>query len=158
MDDSDLAGPIVFCVLFGAMLMLANGKVQFGYIYGLGMIGCLSIWAVMNLMQPPPQQPQQPLQQIDGYKTASVLGYSLLPMVLLSAVYAVLSVLGLASQQQSSSQSVFGFFMALLAVLWCTRSAATIFHAVLCMRADQYLLVAYPLALFYSAFALLTVF
>ena len=34
-SDQDLAGPLVFCLLFGGALLL-HGKVSFGYIYGIG--------------------------------------------------------------------------------------------------------------------------
>ena len=44
-----------------------------------------------------------------------------------------------------------------LSVLWCTHSASLIFVTVLSMT-EQRLLVAYPVFLLYSAFALLAVF
>ncbi|VDN23315.1 unnamed protein product [Gongylonema pulchrum] len=47
--DQDLAGPLVFCLLFGAALLL-HGKVQFGYIYGIGALGCVGMYALLNLM------------------------------------------------------------------------------------------------------------
>jgi len=49
-----------------------------------------------------------------------------------------------------------GGSVALLSVLWCTWSATYLFTAQ--HMADQRLLVAYPLFLFYACFALLTVF
>lgn len=52
MDESDLAGPIVF-VLFGTSLLL-SGKVHFGYIYSLALIGSLSLHTSFSLMSPPP--------------------------------------------------------------------------------------------------------
>ncbi|KAL9598346.1 MAG: hypothetical protein Q9219_004574 [cf. Caloplaca sp. 3 TL-2023] len=36
MDDSDLAGPVLFFLLFGTFLLF-SGKVHFGYIYGLAL-------------------------------------------------------------------------------------------------------------------------
>ncbi|KAH9507854.1 Protein yipf5 [Bulinus truncatus] len=42
MQDTDLAGPLVFCMAFGGSLLLA-GKIHFGYIYGIGLVGCLAI-------------------------------------------------------------------------------------------------------------------
>ncbi|KAI6185655.1 FAD-binding PCMH-type domain-containing protein [Aphelenchoides besseyi] len=47
--DQDLAGPLVFCLLFGASLLL-NGRVYFGYIYGIGMLGCVGMYLLLNLM------------------------------------------------------------------------------------------------------------
>jgi hypothetical protein len=45
------------------------------------MLGVLSMYIILNLMS---------AHRIDGYRTASVLGYSLLPMVLLVSLSAVL--------------------------------------------------------------------
>jgi hypothetical protein len=47
MDDSDLAGPLVFCLLFGAFLM-ASGKLQFGFIYGVAVLGCAGLYGVWH--------------------------------------------------------------------------------------------------------------
>lgn len=80
-NDNDLAGPLVFCLLFGASLLL-HGKVQFGYIYGIGVLGCLGMYALLNLMS---------TNGITITCTVSVLGYCLLPMALLSLMSAVLS-------------------------------------------------------------------
>ncbi|KAI8588808.1 hypothetical protein BDZ88DRAFT_174853 [Geranomyces variabilis] len=137
MDDTDLAGPILFCLLFGGFLLL-SGKIHFGYVYGVAMMGCVSVYAILNLMSE---------SGIDGYRTASVLGYCLLPMVLLSSIATLLKLSG----------HIVGLVLSVLSVLWCTYSASAMFTAVLSMR-DQRLLVAYPVGLLYSAFALLAVF
>jgi hypothetical protein len=76
MDDADLIGPIIFCLLLGLFLLL-SGKILFGYIYGVAVMGCLATYAVLNLMSEP---------GADISRTASVLGYSLLPMVVLSGI------------------------------------------------------------------------
>lgn len=70
MDDADLAGPFIFCLLFGTMLLLA-GKSQFGYIYGVGVLGDISIYLLLNMMLE---------DGIDMYRVSSVLGYCLLPL------------------------------------------------------------------------------
>uniref|UniRef100_A0A8I5ZUJ6 Yip1 domain family, member 5 n=1 Tax=Rattus norvegicus TaxID=10116 RepID=A0A8I5ZUJ6_RAT len=49
MNETDLAGPVVFCLAFGATLLLA-GKIQFGYVYGISAIGCLGMFCLLNLM------------------------------------------------------------------------------------------------------------
>jgi len=53
--------------------------VHFGYIYGFGLSGCLGIYAVINLLS-------QKSQYVELYKTFSVMGYSLMPFVLLAAL------------------------------------------------------------------------
>eukprot|EP00048_Salpingoeca_helianthica_P016601 m.233207 g.233207 ORF g.233207 m.233207 type:complete len:265 (+) comp19016_c0_seq1:105-899(+) len=136
MDDTDLAGPLIFCLLFGSFL-LATGKVHFGYIYGMGLLSCLGMYAILNLMS------EQPLSVV---QTASVLGYSLLPMVALSSISILLSLVG-----------IFGSIASIISVLWCTTAAARLFTAALSMR-NQRLLVAYPCGIIYSVFALLTIF
>lgn len=80
LQDADLAGPLLFCFLFGVSLLL-SGKVHFGYIYGVATLGWISIFAILNLMTE---------NGVNFYLTASVLGYCLLPMVLLSAVAVLL--------------------------------------------------------------------
>ncbi|KAJ1929761.1 hypothetical protein IWQ60_000913 [Tieghemiomyces parasiticus] len=136
MDDADMSGPLVFCLLFGTFLLF-SGKVHFGYIYGVGLLGCVSVYFLLNLMSE---------SGVDGYRTTSVLGYSLLPMVLLSGVSLLLKL-----------SSNIGYILSCLAVLWCTYAASTMFVTVLSMS-NQRLLVAYPVGLFYTCFALMTVF
>jgi hypothetical protein len=51
MDDTDLAGPIIFCLLFALMMQIGgNSGVNFGYVYGISVFGSFSIYAILNLM------------------------------------------------------------------------------------------------------------
>jgi hypothetical protein len=135
-DDTDLAGPILFCFALGGFLLL-SGKAHFGYIYGIAVVGCTSMWAIMNLLNH---------RGIDIYQTACVLGYSLLPIVLLSCVSVLMRLDGMV-----------GLVLSMLVIVWCAISASGIFVSVLEMK-EQRLLVAYPLGLLYSAFAMVTIF
>mmetsp|Transcript_16761 Transcript_16761/g.48581 ORF Transcript_16761/g.48581 Transcript_16761/m.48581 type:complete len:310 (-) Transcript_16761:636-1565(-) len=135
-QDTDLAGPLVFCLVLGTLLLF-KGKVSFGYIYGCGTIGCAGMYAVLNLMS---------TQGIDVYRTVSVLGYCLLPIVFLAAVSVVVDLRG-----------VLGYVLIPVGVLWCTNAAALFFVVQLGMH-DQRWLVAYPVMLFYAVFALISVF
>ncbi|KAI8081666.1 uncharacterized protein BX664DRAFT_361796 [Halteromyces radiatus] len=137
MDDTDLAGPLLYLFLYGLGLML-SGKVHFGYIYGVGMLGVGSLYVLLNLMS------QE--QGVDWALTASVLGYCLLPMVMLSGVTIVF---------QTGGNT--GWALAVLSFFWCTLSSAAMFTSVLHMQ-DQRLLVTYPVGLFYACFALMTIF
>ncbi|KAJ9127949.1 hypothetical protein QFC24_000234 [Naganishia onofrii] len=76
MDDADLAGPLVFCFGF-ALVLLLSGKPQFSYIYGVAALGTTAIYLLLNVMSE---------TGIDAYRTASVLGYCLLPMVGLGGI------------------------------------------------------------------------
>ncbi|KAK4052577.1 hypothetical protein OIO90_004346 [Microbotryomycetes sp. JL221] len=136
MDDADLAGPLVFCSVFASFLLL-SGKPQFSYIYGVALVGSASIYALLNLMSP---------NGIDAYRTASVLGYCLLPLVLLSMISVVASLDG-----------TIGYIASSVSIVWCSYAASSIFSSVLHLS-SQRLLVAYPVGLLYTAFAMLSVF
>lgn len=97
--ETDFAGPAALCILLGSCLLLAGGKVPFGYVYGLVMMSCLAMYVLLTLMT------------TEGSVTlgsvASILGYCLLPIVILS-VFGVFLPL----------YSPLGFVCAVLAVLW----------------------------------------
>ncbi|CAZ82483.1 unnamed protein product [Tuber melanosporum] len=138
MDDSDVAGPILFYLLFGAFLLL-SGKVHFGYIYGVALLGSISLHLILNLMSPP-------TTSLNYIRSASVLGYCLLPLVFTSA-------LGIGYNMNG----FIGYILSAAAIGWCTYSASNMFIAVLRVR-DMRLLVAYPLGLFYSVFGIMAIF
>ncbi|KAK4046020.1 hypothetical protein OIV83_006424 [Microbotryomycetes sp. JL201] len=127
MDDADLAGPLVFCSVFASFLLL-SGKPQFSYIYGVALVGSASIYALLNLMSE---------NGIDAYRTASVLGYCLLPLVLLSMISVVASLDGM-----------IGYIASSVSIVWCSYAASSIFSSVLHLS-SQRLLVAYPVGLLY---------
>lgn len=134
--DDDFAGPLLFCLALAGLLLL-QGKVHFGTIYGVFAIGWFGIWAVLNLMCP---------QGIDLLRTASIIGYSLLPIVILAAVSVVFDLRG-----------AVGAVCMPVAVLWCANAASLFFVAALDAD-DRRWLFAYPAMLFYTCFALITVF
>lgn len=136
MQDTDLAGPLVFCLAFGGSLMLC-GKLQFGYIYGIGVVGCMAMYFLLNMMS---------LTGVSVGCVVSVLGYCLLPMVILSSSAVLLSLKGM-----------IGIVLTVLAVVWCSFSSSKLFVSALSME-NQQPLVAYPCGLVYGVFALLTVF
>jgi protein YIPF5/7 len=51
MDDSDIAGPLLFFFLFGTFLLFSS-QVHFGYIYGLAGLGSTSLHLILSLMSP----------------------------------------------------------------------------------------------------------
>lgn len=168
MDDSDLAGPILFFLLFGTFLLF-SGKVHFGYIYGLALLGSTSLHIILSLMSPTDAQQQQQEAATPYHsqypdhaqphgagghfsatltfpRSASVLGYCLLPLVGTSLV-------GVVAPMNTMS----GRALTSLAILWCTYSASGMFCAVGRMKGMR-ALVAYPLALFYVGFGLMGIF
>ena len=156
MDDSDLAGPIFFLLLF-ATFLLFSGKVHFGYIYGLALLGSIALHTILSLMSPPhdpstapsphPSQQSTHLSSTLTFpRSASVLGYCLLPLVLTSLVGIVWSM-----------DTLSGYVLTSLAVGWCTYSSSGMFVVVGRMRGMRGL-VAYPLALFYVGFGIMGIF
>ncbi|KAK4665756.1 hypothetical protein QC763_403360 [Podospora pseudopauciseta] len=169
MDDSDLAGPVLFFFLFGTFLML-SGSVHFGFIYGLAVLGSVSLHTILSLMAPPvdpstavpsaPGQSSYPGAPVHHHsqsqsgatttltfaRSASVLGYCLLPLVATSLVGIVMPM-----------ATPFGIFLTTLAVLWSSYAASGIFCSVGGMNRQRFL-VAYPLALFYVGFGIMGVF
>lgn len=157
MDDSDLAGPIIFFLLF-ATFLLFSGKVHFGLIYGLALVGSVSLHIILSLMSPPadPSNGPGPSPSSSGVshlsstltypRSASVLGYCLLPLVLTS-------LLGIAVPMDG----MFGYFATSMAIVWCTYSSSGMFCVVGRMRGMRGL-VAYPLALFYVGFGIMGIF
>lgn len=59
-----------------------GGKISFGYIYGIGGLGVIAIYALLNAMS---------MEGVTLGCVASVIGYCILPMVLLSSVSIILS-------------------------------------------------------------------
>jgi hypothetical protein len=156
MDDADLAGPFLVWCAFAFVLLLVSvicdmfcvflvprtltsqsGKSQFSHIYGLGLLGTSAIYVLLNLMSD---------SGIDAYRTASILGYCLLPMVGLGSIGIGIGI-----------DHLIGYVLSVLSVLWCTYAASSIFVTVLRMS-HQRLLVAYPVGLLYGCFALLSIF
>ncbi|KOS19874.1 Protein transport protein yip1 [Escovopsis weberi] len=176
MDDSDLGGPLIFFLLYGTFLLF-SGKVHFGYIYGLALLGSVSLHLILSLMSPAedpaatqaypqysdPSSSQAPHDQgprggdgggggghfsptLTFSRSASVLGYCLLPLV-------ATSLFGIVVPMDTSV----GILVTSLAILWCTYSASGFFVVVGRMRGMRFL-VAYPLALFYVGFGIMGIF
>jgi hypothetical protein len=138
LHETDFAGPAALCILLGSCLLFAGGKVPFGSVYGLATMSCLAMYVLLTLMT------------TEGSVTlgsvASVLGYCLLPIVVLS-VFGVFLPL----------YSTLGFVCAALAVMWSSLSASKLF-VMMVGDTHQRPLIAYPCALLYGTFALIIVF
>ncbi|KAK5125595.1 hypothetical protein LTR85_011869 [Meristemomyces frigidus] len=160
MDDSDLAGPFLFCALFGTFLLL-SGKLWFGYVCGLAALGAFSLNFVFSMMSPPLSQDEMAAaqNQQNSYhgspnlsstltlgRSSSVLGYCLLPLVFASLLGVVLPL-----------DSLLGYCLVSLAIAWCTYSSSAMFCVVGRMT-NMRGLVAYPLALFYVGFGIMAIF
>lgn len=139
MDDTDMAGPIVFGVTLALELLLA-GRIHFGYIYGLGLFGCFATTLIINLMSPN--------TAISIWTVVSILGYSLLPVNMLAALNVLYRI---------RLMGDLGVVLGMITIAWCTVSSTRLFERGCGLR-DQRFLIGYPNALLYSAFVLLTIF
>ena len=140
MDDDDLAGPLVYALLLGGELLL-SAKISFGYIYGFGMFGCLAMTLVINLMSPK-------TDAVSLWRVTSILGYCLLPVNFLAAWNCILFL---------KYRRLLGLTLAGITVLWCTVASTRLFERSCGMR-DQRYLIAYPIALLYTSFVMITIF
>lgn len=137
LNDCDLSGPLVIGAALGVCLLLA-GKLHFGYIYGLAVTACLCVCLLLNVMSQK--------GGIDLYRTMSILGYGLLPVVFLAFIGIILSL-----------KSGFGTVLSVLCICWSTATASRFFATAISMHQQRWL-VAYPVGLVYVCFALITVF
>lgn len=138
MDDSDVAGPILFFLMFGTFLLL-SGKVHFGYVYGVALLGSISLHVLLGLMAPGGNA-------LNYIRSASVLGYCLLPLVASSAIGVVFPLDG-----------ALGYALTVLAILWSTMAASGMFTGVLRVGEMRWL-VAYPVGLWYGVFGIMSIF
>lgn len=164
-DNADLCGPLLYCLLYGTLLLL-GGKIHFGYIYGFGMVGTIMMYIILNLMADNANQlnntgnsyqnsqnnanaPNAPptSNSISLDRCLSICGYSMFPLVFLSFFCLFFNV----------RASFMGIFMILFFILWSAFSACRGFEVTLAMREQRYL-IAYPALLLYACFALLTIF
>ena len=139
-QDADLAGPLAFALLLGCELLLTV-KLSFGYIYGFGLAGCCSMTLILNLMSP--------TQPVNFWTVTSILGYGLLPVNVLAAYKIIV--------QQITGLETLTRALALLTILWST-TASTRLLEVGCGMDKQRYLMAYPIAMLYTAFVLITIF
>jgi len=137
LEDADLSGPFIIAMGMGVCNMLA-GKLQIGYIWGFFMVGCISIYMLINVMSQ--------RNGIDLYRTASILGYGLIPIDLLAFIGIFMSL-----------KSTFGLVAAMAMVFWATATTSKFFETAISMKQQRWL-VAYPVCLVYTAFTMLSVF
>lgn len=134
-NDLDMGGPLFIALALGILLMFA-GKVHFGYIYGLGVLGCVGAWLLVNVMSNK--------QGIDLYTTMSIVGYGLLPVVFLAFLGIFMNLTG-----------PVGAGMSILTVVWCTMTASRFLECAVNMFHQRWL-VAYPVMMIYICFVLIT--
>ncbi|RZC88473.1 hypothetical protein C5167_016284 [Papaver somniferum] len=76
-EDADLSGPFLFLMAFGLFQLLA-GKLHFGILLGWVTVASLFLYVVFNMLA-------GKNGNLDLYRCLSLIGYCMLPMVILSA-------------------------------------------------------------------------
>ena len=134
-DYDDMSGTLFIAAIFGFLLLL-RGKIQFGYIYGCGLTGCMGMCLLINLLT-------KKGVYVELYSCMSILGYSLLPFCILAAAAIVMDLM-----------NPLGILFCFITIAWSTVTATRFFAHSLDMG-DQKYLIAYPTFLFYTVFLLL---
>ena len=137
LEDSDMAGPLLIFLLF-AFSSVLQYKINFGYIYGISVFGSILLFLLLNLMSKN--------SGILLYNTISVLGYCLIPIVLLSFIAVFMDM-----------KNFFGGIIAFLAIVLASLNASRFFEIGLDMYSQRWLIF-YPVALFYTCFVLVTIY
>lgn len=138
-EDADLAGPFVLCMMMGLFQLLA-GKLQFGVILGWICMASFFLYVVFNMLA-------GRHGNLDLYRCLSMVGYSMVPMVVFSCLSLFVPHRGIGT-----------FIMAGLTVLWCTRACTKLLVALAPHAHQHRSLVAYACILIYIMFSLLVVF
>lgn len=142
--ETDLAGPVAFYLALAFCLFLSDtGRDMFGYVYGLSVITVIFMYILMKLMSTTMNESQN---YITLSSVASILGYSILPIVWLSVPGIFYSL-----------NNKFGIMLAGAAVFLSTTAASRIFCLMTGDQNQRYL-IAYPCGLIYVIFALLVLF
>lgn len=139
-QEADMPGPVALLLLLGGEMVL-TGKLQFGYIYVYGLLGCSAMTLVANLISP--------TEAVSFWTVTTIMGYSLLPVNILALIK--IFVMDLINLQ------ALGNFLGALTVLWSTLASTRLLELGCGLRKQRYLIM-YPLLLFYSAFVMMTIF
>ncbi|XP_044461756.1 protein YIPF5 homolog [Mangifera indica] len=137
--DSDLSGPIVLYLAFGLFQLLA-GKLQFGVILGWIVVSSIFLYVVFNMLA-------GRSGNLDLHTCTSVVGYCMLPVVMLAAVSLFLP------QGAVVRFAVAGFF-----VLWAMRVSTNLMVSLADGGEEHRGLIAYACFLIYCLFSLLVIF
>lgn len=137
--DSDLSGPIFLYMSFCLFQLLA-GKIQFGVILGWIVVSSIFLYVVFNMLA-------GRNGNLDLHTCTSVVGYCMLPVVILSAASLFVPQGG-----------VVRFAIAAVFVLWATRVCTGLMVALADGGDEHRGLIAYACFLIYTLFSLLVIF
>lgn len=138
-EDADLSGPFLFLMAFGLFQLLA-GKLHFGIILGWVTVSALFLYVVFNMLA-------GRNGNLDLYRCLSLIGYCMLPIVILSALSLFVP------QGGGVILGVTGVF-----VIWSTRVCTRLLVELASCGDEHRGLIAYACFLIYVLFSLLVVF
>ncbi|GMN39409.1 hypothetical protein TIFTF001_008630 [Ficus carica] len=137
--DSDLSGPILLYMSLCLFQLLA-GKIQFGVILGWIVVSSIFLYVVFNMLA-------GRNGNLDLHTCTSVVGYCLLPVVILSAASLFVPQVG-----------VLRFSIAAVFVLWATRVCTGLMVSLADGGEEHRGLISYAALLIYTLFSLLVIF
>ncbi|XP_049354930.1 uncharacterized protein LOC125819532 [Solanum verrucosum] len=137
-EDGDLSGPFIFLMAFGLFQLLA-GKIHFGIILGWVVMASMFLYVVFNMLA-------GRNGNLNLYRCVSLIGYCMLPIVILSALSLFLPG-GLVIKVLT------GVF-----VVWSTRVCTRLLVELASYGDEHRGLIAYACFLIYMLFSLLVVF
>ncbi|XP_010426898.1 PREDICTED: protein YIPF5 homolog [Camelina sativa] len=138
--DSDLSGPI-FLYLALCLFQLLAGKIQFGVILGWVVVSSIFLYIVFNMLA-------GRNGNLNLHTCTSLVGYSLLPVVMLSAV----------SLFVPQGAGPVRFVIAAAFVLWATRACSNLVVSLADGGEEHRGLISYACFLIYTLFSLLVIF
>ncbi|XP_063912135.1 protein YIPF5-like [Zophobas morio] len=138
LKDPDLSGPLFLYLLLSTCSFLSGNSPHFGSVYGISVVSCVLMYCLLSLMF---SEHVFPVTTV-----ASVLGYSLVPIVALSA-FGIFYPL----------RSLVGITLATSSVIWSSMSASRLFVTVP-GKWKQQPLVAYPCAVVAAIYVLILMF
>lgn len=138
-EDADLSGPFLFLMAFGLFQLLA-GKLHFGIILGWVTVSSMFLYVVFNMLA-------GRNGNLDLYRCLSLIGYCMLPIVILSAI----------SLFVPQGGAVI-FVIAGVFVIWSTRVCTRLLVELASCGDEHRGLIAYACFLIYMLFSLLVIF
>lgn len=138
--DSDLSGPI-FLYLALCLFQLLAGKIQFGVILGWVVVSSIFLYIVFNMLA-------GRNGNLNLHTCTSLVGYSLLPVVILSAV----------SLFVPQGAGPVRYVLAGAFVLWATRACSNLVVSLADGGEEHRGLISYACFLIYTLFSLLVIF
>lgn len=138
-EEPDLSGPIIIALFFGLLLLL-SGKIHFGDIYAIFVIGNLLLYFLFNFMSQ--------VESIPLYSIMSTMGYAMIPMLILG-FFSIFTAM----------KGPVGIILSLAVSGWSSLAASNFIEALMKQtETDRKILLMYPLFLFYVSFAMIIIF